>query len=58
MTGQILRIATLTALAVVIIKHLFSSRQKQALHETVTLAAWVFVGATILAWIWYAFKSG
>ncbi len=57
MVGRILRLALFAALAVIIIKRLFSRGQKQALHETVTLAAWVFVAATVLAWLWYAFAG-
>lgn len=57
MIGRILRIAVLTALLVLIIRNCWRKEQRQSLHQTVKLAAWVFMGAAFLAWVWYVYRG-
>ncbi|ASK28541.1 hypothetical protein BG910_09445 [Neisseria chenwenguii] len=53
MIGRILRIFFLFALIALIVRRLFSRKQKRALREIVRISAWVLLGAAAATLVWY-----
>ena len=53
MIGRLFRIFFFFALAALIIKRLFSRKQKRALRDVAKISAWVLLGAAAATLFWY-----